>query len=589
MAGNLQLYICENFKAETDAILSLGKFSDVVVSYFPPRCIHPISAAKQLESLSLFDNADNDKLFISCSCLTISDKVFLQNKNIKKLHLSNCFQKFAPHGFIDQLIEDGAYIVTPGWLKKWQVNLNSWGDKKLARQMLSESVTKIVLLDTGVDKNCVNSLKDFSVYINLPFEIIPIGLDYYQLYIENEIFKWRLNKRDDRENNYDSKRKIVQSDYAMALDLMGDLTRAETEDEVAKRIIDLFVMMFAANKVHYLAVINSNDVRLWSFPAETGDDETKDRLLKFTNSSLLTESGRGFCMTISRGDKILAVIEIDDISYHENLVKYQNLALAMSDVISIAIVNSRYFEKIYEMNKSLKELNATKDKFFSIIAHDLKGSFNSMLGFSTILNENFDRYNVEKQKQFIEIIYTNIQNTYKLLENLLLWSRSQKGSLDFKPEKTNLFLVTNDTSELLNQSAENKSIELINKINENIFVDADKEMLSTILRNLISNAIKFTPRYGKILINSNLIKSDNNQHFVIISVTDTGKGISKEIQDKLFDIGTNISIPGTENEKGTGLGLILCKEFVEKHGGRIWVESELNNGTVFNFTLLVSR
>ncbi|MBI9073671.1 MAG: DUF1638 domain-containing protein [Melioribacteraceae bacterium] len=300
MLENLQLYICEHFKADTEAILSSDNYTDVIVSYFPARCIRPIPAEKQLESLSLFDKTDDDKLFCACSCLTIPDKAFLHNKNIKKLHLPNCSQMFAPQGVINQLIKDGAYIITPGWLEKWKVWVNFWGDKEQARQMLSESVTKLVLLDTGVDKNCIINLKDFSTYINLPFETIPIGLEYYQLYLENEILKWRLKKKNDVEYNHDLSRRIVQSDYAMALDLMGNLTRAGKENELAKRIIDVFVMLFAAQKVHYLAVANSNDVRLWSFPVETEDNETKERLLKFTQSLALTESGKGFCMTIGK-------------------------------------------------------------------------------------------------------------------------------------------------------------------------------------------------------------------------------------------------------------------------------------------------
>lgn len=236
-------------------------------------------------------------------------------------------------------------------------------------------------------------------------------------------------------------------------------------------------------------------------------------------------------------------------------------------------------------NEKLQRLNAEKDKFYSIIAHDLKSPFSSMLGFSDILHKEFDKYDTNKQKKFIGIINTSIQNTYKLLENLLLWTHSQKGNIVFNPEKTNLFLMTTETTEFLKQMAENKSVKLINQIPENIYILADKDMFSTIIRNLVSNAIKFTPKNGKITINSNLISTSNSEQFVKISIADTGVGISKEVQSKLFDLVGNKSTNGTENEKGTGLGLMLCKEFIEKHGGNIWVESEIGKGSVFYFTV----
>ncbi len=242
-------------------------------------------------------------------------------------------------------------------------------------------------------------------------------------------------------------------------------------------------------------------------------------------------------------------------------------------------------QTINQQNIELVELNATKDKFFSIIAHDLKSPFSSMLGFSNMLDKKFDKYDSEKKKKFIKIINQGLQDTYKLLENLLYWSRSQRGSIDFKPEKLNLYLLINETTELLNQSAENKSIELINQIPENIFVDADKDMLSTIIRNLVSNAIKFTPIGGQIKIEVNLPTISNNQEFVEIMVIDSGVGILKEVQSKLFDISENTSTQGTEDESGTGLGLILCKEFAEKHGGKIEVESEIGKGSTFSFTI----
>ena len=235
----------------------------------------------------------------------------------------------------------------------------------------------------------------------------------------------------------------------------------------------------------------------------------------------------------------------------------------------------------------LRESNETKNKFFSIIAHDLKSPFNSMLGFSNLLNDNFDDFDTEKQKKFFSVIHDEIHKTYKLLDNLLLWSRSQSGTINFNPEKINLFLIINETVNLFYQTAKNKSITLTNEVSTDIFVAADIDMLSTIIRNLVSNAIKFTKRGGNVTITSKSETTKNKQKFIEIIIKDTGIGILKEEQRKLFDISKNSSTEGTENETGTGLGLILSKEFVEKHGGEIWVSSKIRKGSSFHFTIPV--
>ena len=234
--------------------------------------------------------------------------------------------------------------------------------------------------------------------------------------------------------------------------------------------------------------------------------------------------------------------------------------------------------------QQLRELNATKDKFFSIIAHDLKNPFNLLLGLSELLKDSLEENGTTKQHQYIDKIYKSTKDTSKLLENLLIWARTQKGIIDFSPTEENIHSLVDKEVKLLNQLAEKKSISLINKIPDGLTVSVDKNMFSTIIRNLISNGIKYTHHGGTIEINSQSVK-ENNQHFIDVSVKDNGIGIPSEIQDKLFSISENISTEGTENETGTGLGLILCKEFVQKHSGKIWVESEVGKGSKFTFTI----
>lgn len=234
-----------------------------------------------------------------------------------------------------------------------------------------------------------------------------------------------------------------------------------------------------------------------------------------------------------------------------------------------------------QQNAELEELNATKDKFFSIIAHDLRSPFNAMIGISSLLNKNFDSYDKTQQKEFISLIQEGMKNSHKLLENLLLWSRSQRGLIDFAPKKENLNTLTNLVIEQLKQSAKNKSITILNKIPEKIDLNIDRNMVSLILRNIISNAIKFTHKEGEISLS---VEKAKKQYYKI-KIKDNGIGFTNKKKKKLFNIAETISSKGTEKETGSGLGLILCKEFIQKHGGEIWVESEVEKGSTFILTL----
>ena len=237
-------------------------------------------------------------------------------------------------------------------------------------------------------------------------------------------------------------------------------------------------------------------------------------------------------------------------------------------------------QSILLQNKKLQEINATKDKFFSIIAQDLRNPFNNILASSEMVATNFNAMNPTQILKSVTLINNSANSAYKLLANLLEWARSQTGLIEFKPERTKLKDVIDLAIGNTQSLATDKNISLIHNLGNRIEVFVDKNMMNTVLRNLITNAIKYTQRGGEINIGA--FVRDNN---VIVSVIDNGVGISSEIMGKLFKISEKVSMAGTEKETGTGLGLLLCKEFVEKHGGDIWVESHLGKGSAFKFSL----
>jgi signal transduction histidine kinase len=231
-------------------------------------------------------------------------------------------------------------------------------------------------------------------------------------------------------------------------------------------------------------------------------------------------------------------------------------------------------------NVELNKLNASKDKFFSILAHDLKNPFNALLGLSDLLHSEIDDLDEEQIKDFAKRINDLTNQTYGLLVNLLEWSRIQLGTLEPSIEKINLFELLEESDTLLRPMAEQKGINFTLRNNVDCCLYADKEMLKTILRNLLTNALKFSNANDKVII-----ETEDQEENILFSVTDTGVGIAPDQKGNLFTLERSISTEGTAQEKGTGLGLILCKEFIDMHGGKIWVESEVNRGSIFRFTI----
>ena len=252
----------------------------------------------------------------------------------------------------------------------------------------------------------------------------------------------------------------------------------------------------------------------------------------------------------------------------------------VSSQIAQVIERRRSSDAIAKYTEELKQLNQTKDKFFSIIAHDLKNPFITILGFSELLLSDYNELSDEERIFYIDMMKKSAESSHNLLQNLLQWSRSQSGRIDFNPADISIDSMIQQNIDLLTPTADKKNIRIEFDNSQPMTVFADKDMVDTITRNLISNAIKFTNREGKIVI-----ETSDVGNFVKISVKDTGIGMTEEDRNNLFRLDISKSSSGTEQESGTGLGLIICKEFVEKNNGSIFVESTVGQGSTFHFTL----
>jgi two-component system sensor histidine kinase/response regulator len=237
-------------------------------------------------------------------------------------------------------------------------------------------------------------------------------------------------------------------------------------------------------------------------------------------------------------------------------------------------------ERLEKQNEQLKEVNASKDKFFSIIAHDLRNPLQVLLGYSELIIMNIENHNKANISKYVELILKTAKNLYTLLENLLMWSKVQKGLMEHNPQHSYVKEIVEGNIILFSPNAEQKQITLTHSVESQIAVYVDKNMINAVVRNLISNALKFTEKGGSVRVTA--VEDDE---LVQVSVNDTGVGISKENMQMLFRIDVTHKNVGTSGERGSGLGLILCKELVEKNNGAIWVESEVGKGTTFTFTL----
>ncbi|HPI20544.1 MAG TPA: PAS domain S-box protein [Candidatus Kapabacteria bacterium] len=259
----------------------------------------------------------------------------------------------------------------------------------------------------------------------------------------------------------------------------------------------------------------------------------------------------------------------------------RGIVTGICGMISDITERKKVEDALRESEENQRKINSEKDKFFSIIAHDLRSPFQGFIGLTKMMTENIENISMKDMKEFSQNMQNSANMLYRLLENLLQWSKIQRGLLDFNPESINITQVINMNISIAKEHSEQKDIAIVNCINEELEIYADLQMIDTVIRNLISNAIKFSYRGGIIEIGNIYTYEDNT----CIYIKDSGMGMDDALLNNLFKLDKKVSRLGTENELSSGLGLILCKEFIEKHNGKIWAESKINEGSTFFFTL----
>ncbi len=356
---------------------------------------------------------------------------------------------------------------------------------------------------------------------------------------------------------------IVEVNYAFC-----KLFEFEESEVIGKNAIELGILSLDVREMIIEKIAEAGFIKDLEIVAYT---KSKKEKIILVSIGIINVYGKIF--------RITSVIDITEIRNKEKqLIKLNEELLAYQEIIKQGLKEK---EDIINKLNETKKINEEKDKLFSIISHDLRSPFQEFLGLTEILVNNELKIDEAEKQELFNQLNVQVKNLYNLLINLLEWSKIKRGIIDFEPIKINISKLVKNSFNVLADNAKSKEIIFRDNVKEEYYGLVDEKMFNSILRNLISNAIKFSNIKGQIIIDC----KDFDEKYLLVSVQDNGIGIPDEIKDKLFKIGSKINRKGTAGEESSGLGLLLCKEFIEKHNGKIWVESEVGNGTTFYFTI----
>ncbi|MDM8515560.1 ATP-binding protein [Desulfobacterales bacterium HSG16] len=389
MNNKLNILVCKNFEKELNAVIESENFDDVAFATFPARCGRPPMKWDELNPAIRSCEDCRDVYVLGSCCINGLDNHSKESGHNQVYKVGQCGYLFADQSLIDYYLKTGAYLLTPGWLESWRHWIDEWGfDRKMAQEFFRESCKQLLMLDTGVVAESSELLHNFSDFIDLPFEIVPVGLGFFRLFLTKIVMEWRLaNEKKQSGLSLDNIQKKL-SEYAMVLDMLGDLTRTVTEAKTIQNIIDVFTMLFAPSKLYYLSLNNKKPGNLFQTSSATPVDNeiVQNRLFSFDGEYTLTESGKGFLVRIKHGDETLGIIEIDEILFPEYIEHYLNLALGIVDVCALAIGNARRYQQIKQTEKKLQQVNDYLDTIL----------FNLPVGIAIFEGPEFKYFRVNK-------------------------------------------------------------------------------------------------------------------------------------------------------------------------------------------------
>ena len=624
--------MCEHFRREAWAALDAANFPEVQPAFYPPRCGRPPLRTEELAIPG--DQEDRDALVLGSCCLSRLDGFPGGRGWGRCVRVELCFQMLAPAGPLGLQIEDGAYLLSPGWLAGWRNHIGEWGgDRATVAQLFGESSSKLVLLDTGVDPESAAHLKELAEFLGRPSETVALGLDYFRLYLANEVLKWRLERAEGSSSAPSGRKGRLLADYAMALDLLGELPCSESEEAVAGRIFDLFDRLFAPRRVHYLSIVDGHPEQLWSFPSaldEAAPDDAasvKHRLAGAGRAAEPTESRRGFRFPIRSEQELVAVVEVEEVARPERISEYLQLVSSVANVIALAVENSRVVGQLHQVRdeqarliaelKDTQTLLVHREKMASLgqmtagLAHEINNPVAFVLSNQTTLRRDFEdllalvgsvkrltpelaRVSPETAAALssrmaeldVEYLATAIpaklsanveglERVAGIVSDLKGFSRLDEAALKEGDPAEGIAAGLRFLQPLLRSSGVKVETHL-----EPGRVRCDLAALNQAVTNVIVNAVQASSPGQSVAIRTQAAGEE-----YLIAVQDQGSGIPAGVLSKVFDPFFTTKPVGS----GTGLGLSIAYRVVKASGGDIQIASEQGQGTTVSIRIPTER
>ncbi len=560
-----QYYLREARQAVDDEGAGVYGVGELPVLVRPVRCLNQLGGGVPADQLNqqVSDEADN---IMAVACRLSS----------RTAPMDTCFSFLAPRPIVDQLLARGAYVVTPGWLEDWRLHLDELGfDRATAGEFFQESSRLIALLDTQVSARAAEQLREMGIYLGLPVESVPVGIDYFRLFLRGIVQEWRLRKAAETIRTLDDRTVRKVSDRAAALDLMSQLTRLMDEEEAVAAIREACMMLFGAGRVRFVRCVNGR----------AGDDAG----IVLADGLAYQETETGFIVRVSHHEETLGLLAVDELSMPQYRAEYLNLALELVAVCGLAIANARAMTRIHETEQALtaakgaaEDANAAKSIFLANMSHEIRTPMNAIIGLSNLALKTSL---TSRQRDYLGKIHNSGIALLGIINDVLDYSKIEAGRMGMEQVDFPLEKVLNDLISITSENANAKGLELL----LNVSADAPQNLvgdpyrLGQVLTNLVGNAEKFTDG-GEIEVQVGLLEKTGQKVKLRFAVRDTGIGMTEEQAAGLFRPFAQADSSTTRKYGGTGLGLSIVRRLVEMMSGQVWVESAPGKGTTFTFS-----
>ncbi len=599
----LCIVMCENYQRELQAVLENPLYQDVVPITFSSPCDSPVVAWDRVyPSIQHHLNQGCHVCFIGGVCLHGVESYIAPSDRVRIQRRSMCASLLVPPELVEHEFANGAYVMVPGELARWhRCHPPHTIDPIKARAAFGKNTRRLLLIDSGLDPDTPALLESCAELTGLPYIRMPVGLSYFQLFVQNIVLDWRFQQEQTTAQTCIEGFEERLSNYDMVLDLIGDMTRMQSESEVLDSIFNLFNMLYAPQSQMYIPFTDETPGTIRAQPAMLGAGADEVALLsQMQEDYAWTESGNGFVLRITYQEELLGILQVDGFTFANYREQYLNLALMLVKVCGLAIKNARTYDQLQtamsELHATMGQLrhardvadaaNRAKSEFLANMSHEIRTPLNAIIGMTELL---MGTSLSPEQQDFAQTANTSGHTLLSIINGILDFSKIEAGKMELEYAPFNLRACVEEALDLVILKADEKQLNLAYRFTEDVpdVLIGDSTRVRQILFNLLGNAVKFTEAGEVVVSVGGQVGTDGyNMH---IQVRDTGIGIPAHLADRLFQSFSQIDASTTRKYGGTGLGLAISKRLAMLMGGDVWVESQEGDGSVFHVALTVQQ